>query len=174
MAAMHVEEGFYGDTRLGGLNWVSIFAWPGAVHEGGGEQISIIDSRADEAQRTALLAIHSGDHSEPGATVFSIFASVVDTTHEPIFAAIAFEVDVAGRTARVSVPGLVESKGAPILNPVTGAEHRVGIFMPEGFEFLQAECGNGSAKTSAAIALDYSDSYGQFSDIHLTPRGPVS
>jgi hypothetical protein len=174
MAAMHIEEGFYDDVRLDGLNWISIFAWPGAVHEGGGEKISIVDSRADAAQRAAILAIHSGEDSEPGATVFNVFASVVDKTHAPIFAAIEFEVDIARRTARVRVAGLVESSGAPIRNPVTGAEHRVGIVMPEGFEFLQAECGSGSAKTSAAITLDYTDSYGQFANIHLTPRGPAN
>ncbi len=174
MAAMHIEEGFFGDVRLDGLNWVSLYAWPGAVHEGGGEHQSIIDIRASEEQRAAMLAIKSGRHSVPGATVFDVFASVTDTTHEPIFAAIEFEVDVAARTARVIVPGLIESIGAPIRNPITGDEHRVQIAMPHGFEFTEAECGSGTSKSSAAVKLDFADSYGQFSNIHLTPRGPVS
>ncbi len=174
MAAMHIEQGFYGDVRLDGLNWVSIFAWPGPVHEGGGEKQIIVDVRADAAQREAILAIQSGDHSEPGATVFNVFASVIDTTHEPLFEAIEFDVDVARRSARVSVPGLVQSSGTPILNPVTGAEHQVKITMPGGFEFIEAECGSGTTQTSAAIILDFTDCYGQFAMIHMTPRGPLS
>ena len=174
MAAMHIEEGFFGDVRLDGLNWVSLYAWPGAVHEGHGEKQTIIDIRANEEQRAAMLAIQSGEHSEPGATVFNVFASVIDTNHEPIFAPIEFDVDIAARTARVNVPGLVESTGTPIRNPVTGEEHQVQIAMPHGFEFTLAECGSGTTKTSAAIALDFTESYGQFANIHLTPRGPVS
>ena len=173
MAAMHIEKGFYGDIRLDGLNWVSIYAWPGPVHEGGGEKQCILDVRANEAQRAAMLAIHSGRDSEPGATVFNVFASVIDKVHEPLFEAIEFEVDIERRTARVCVPGLVDSIGSPIRNPVTDAEHRVKITMPEGFEFIEAECGSGTSKTSAAIALDFTDSYGQFAMIHLTPRGPL-
>ncbi|MBT3626782.1 MAG: DUF1326 domain-containing protein [Rhodospirillaceae bacterium] len=174
MAAMHIEEGFFGDVRLDGLNWVSLYAWPGAVHEGGGEHQSIIDIRASEEQRAAMLAIKSGRHSVPGATVFDVFASVTDITHEPIFAAIEFDVDVEARTARVIVPGLIESIGTPIRNPIIGSEHRAQIAMPDGFEFLVAECGSGTSKSNAAVALDFTDSYGQFAHIHLTPRGPVS
>lgn len=174
MAAMHIEEGFYGDVRLDGLNWISLYAWPGPVHEGGGEKQNIIDVRADEAQRAAIVAIQSGAHSEPGATVFNVFASVIDTTHATLFEPIEFEVDVARRTASVSVPGLVQSSGTPIRNPVTGAEHSAQIIMPGGFEFTEAEMGSGTTQTSAAIALDFADSYGQFAMIHMTPEGPVT
>ena len=174
MAAMHIEEGFYGDVRLDGLNWISLYAWPGPVHEGGGEKQNIIDIRADEAQREAIMAIQSGEHSEPGATVFNVFASVIDTNHATLFEPIEFEVDVARRTASVSVPGLVQSSGTPIRNPVTGAEHRAKIIMPGGFEFTEAEFGSGTTQTSAAIALDFADSYGQFAMIHMTPEGPVT
>ena len=174
MAAMHIEEGFYGDVRLDGLNWISLYAWPGPVHEGGGEKQNIIDVRADEAQRAAIVAIQSGAHSEPGATVFNVFASVIDTTHATRFEPIEFEVDVARRTASVSVTGLVQSSGTPIRNPVTGAEHSAQIIMPGGFEFTEAEMGSGTTQTSAAIALDFADSYGQFAMIHMTPEGPVT
>jgi hypothetical protein len=174
MAAMHIEEGFFGDVRLDGLNWISLYAWPGPVHEGGGEKQNIVDVRADAAQREAIVAIQSGDHSEPGATVFNVFASVIDTTHATLFEAIEFEVDVARRTASVNVPGLVQSSGTPIRNPVTGAEHRAKIVMPGGFEFTEAEFGSGTTQTSAAIVLDFADSYGQFAMIHMTPEGPVT
>ena len=174
MAAMRIDEGHFGDVTLDGLNWISMYAWPGAVHEGGGEYQIIIDARADTAQREAIHAIHPGEHSEPGATVFNVFAAMIDTVHEPLYEAIEFDIDVAARTASVSVPGLVQSTGSPIRNPVTGAEHNVKIAMPGGFEFTEAEMGSGTTKTSAAIALEFAESYGQFANIHLTPRGPVS
>ena len=62
----------------------------------------------------------------------------------------------------------------PIRNPVTGAEHRAKIVMPGGFEFTEAEFGSGTTQTSAAIVLDFADSYGQFAMIHMTPEGPVT
>ncbi len=173
VAAMHIEEGFFGDIKLDDLNGVSLYAWPGAVHEGGGKHQSIIDICACEEQRAAMLATKSGEHSVLGATVFDVFASVTEVNHEPIFATIEFDVDIARRTAWVNVPGLIESIGSPIRNPITGSEHQIKIALSEGFEFLEAECGSGTSKSSAAIALDFSDSYGQFSNIHLTPRGPV-
>jgi len=174
MAVMHIDEGYFGDVRLDGLNWITLYAWPGAVHEGGGEKQNIIDVRADAAQRKAIVALQTGDHSEPGATVFNVFASVIDTTHEPLFEVIDFEIDVAARTARVDVPGLVQSNGTPIRNPVTGDEHRAQIVMPGGFEFTEAEMGSGTTQANTAITLDFADSYGQFAMIHMTPEGPVT
>ena len=64
-------------------------------------------------------------------------------------------------------------KGAPILNPVTGAEHRVRIVQPSGFEFFEAEIGRGFAKTMGPIRFELDDSYGQFAEIHLCQSGMV-
>ena len=35
--AMRIDEGHFGDVRLDGLHWVSLLAWPGAIHHGNGE-----------------------------------------------------------------------------------------------------------------------------------------
>ncbi|MDP7344255.1 MAG: DUF1326 domain-containing protein, partial [Alphaproteobacteria bacterium] len=94
MAAMHIEEGFFGDIRLDGLNWVSIFAWPGAVHEGGGEKLSIVDVRADAAQRQAMTAILKGEGSEPGSNMIQIYRAMCEVVHEPLFARIELDLDV--------------------------------------------------------------------------------
>ena len=37
---------------------------------------------------------------------------------------IEFEVDLEGRTARVNIPGVLESTGRPITSPVSGDPHR--------------------------------------------------
>jgi hypothetical protein len=72
----------------------------------------IARSRANEAQRAALLRILSGQDTEPGATVFNVFASTLEKVHEPIFAPIEFELDT--RRARLVVPGVTEGRGEPI------------------------------------------------------------
>ena len=173
LAVFDIEKGFHGSTRLDGLRAAAIFRWPGPIHEGKGEGVQIIDRRATPEQREALLRILQGEDTEPGATVFQIFASTCDTLHEPIIADIEFELDVDGRTARALIDGVLETRGAPILNPVTGAEHRVRIEQPNGFEFTIAEIGRGWSKTEGPLSYELSDTYGQFANIHLCQSGIV-
>ena len=122
VAAMQIDQGYHGDTRLDGLKFVGIFRWPGAIHEGKGEAAVVIDERASGPQRDALLRILSGQDTEPGATIFQVFSTTFEKMHEPIFAAIDFDVDVDARKSRLAVPGVTEGRGEPIKNPVTGAE----------------------------------------------------
>ena len=77
------------------------------------------------------------------------------------------------RRARLNVPGYIESRGEPILNPVTGAEHRVRIDSPSGFEFRLAEMGRGWSKTHKPLTIDLADSYGQFCELNLSQSGVV-
>jgi hypothetical protein len=168
-----IEQGFHGTTRLDGLKAAAIFRWPGPIHEGKGECVQVLDRRATEEQRTALFRILRGEDTEPGATVFQVFASTCDTVHAPIVAAIDLELDVDGRTARAKIDGVIEAKGAPILNPVTGAEHRVRIAQPNGFEFAEAEIGRGWSKVTGPIRYELADTYGQFAKIHLCQGGMV-
>src|SRR6266436_564 len=168
-----IEEGHHGGTRLDGLKAAGVLAWPGPIHEGRGEAQLIIDQRATPAQRQALLRILAGEDTEPGATVWQVFSTTREKIHEPVFAPIEFVVDRERRTARLVVPGVIEGRGEPIRNPVTGAEHRVRIDIPNGFEYTIAEMGRGWTKTSGAIKLDLVDSYGQFANIHLCQNGIV-
>jgi hypothetical protein len=125
LAVLDIEEGFHGTTRLDGLKAAAIFRWPGPIHEGKGECVLVLDRRATSEQRAALLRILGGDDTEPGATIFQIFSITCDTVHEPIISDIDFELDIDARTARARIDGVLETRGAPILNPVTGSEHRV-------------------------------------------------
>jgi hypothetical protein len=168
-----IERGFHGTTRLDGLKAAAIFRWPGPIHEGKGECVRVLDRRASLDQRAALHRILSGEDTEPGATVFQVFASTCDTVHTPIVADIALELDVYGRTASAKIDGVIEAKGAPILNPVTGALHRVRILQPDGFEFAEAEIGRGWSNVAGPIRFDLTDTYGQFANIHLCQSGIV-
>jgi hypothetical protein len=166
-----IEMGHHAATPLDGLNVAGIFRWPGPIHEGHGEAIVFVDKQANEAQRNALLRILSGQDTEPGATIFNVFAATLEKVHDPIFTDIDFEVDVDKRRARLVVPGHVEMRGEPILNPVTGAEHRVRIDSPNGFEYKIAEIGRGWSKTSGAMSFELADSYGQFARLNMTQSG---
>jgi hypothetical protein len=90
VTAMQIDEGIHGNTRLDGLRFVGIFRWPGAIHEGKGEAAVVIDERASEPQRNALLRILTGQDTEPGATIFQVFSTTFEKLHEPIFSAIGW------------------------------------------------------------------------------------
>jgi hypothetical protein len=174
VAAFHIDEGHHGTTRLDGLSFVLLVRWPGAIHEGRGEAAVVVDERATKPQREAILRIASGEDTEPGATVYQVFSTTLDKVHDPLFACIDIEVDVDARRARVVIPGITEGRGEPILNPITGAEHRARINLPAGFEYDTTECGRGWSKTSGGpLKLDLQDSYGQFSHLHLSQSGVV-
>jgi len=173
VVGFEIDTGHHGTTRLDGLKVAGIFRWPGPIHEGHGEAIVFIDKRADEAQRNALLRILSGQDTDPGATIFNVFSSTLESVHDPIFTDIAFEVDIDKRRARLVVPGHIETRGEPILNPVTGAEHRVRIDNPNGFEYRLAEIGRGWSKTAAPVSFDLADTYGQFCRLNLSQSGVI-
>jgi len=173
VVGIQIDEGHHGETQLDGLRFAGVFAWPGPIHLGNGQVQPIVDKRANNSQREAILRIISGQDTDPGATIFSVFAATFATVHQPIFADIDLEIDVQKRRARLRVPGLVEQRGEPIVNPVTGKEFRGRIDLPNGFEYLIAEMGRGWSKTQGAIALDLADSYGQFAELHLCQSGVV-
>lgn len=168
-----VDSGYHGDTDLGGVKFAGVFSFPGAIHQGHGEALLVIDESATPAQREAVLRIVSGQDTEPGATFFQVFSSMLEKVHDPIFAKVDFDVNVDGRKARLNVLGLIEARGEPIKNPVTGNEHRVRIDMPQGFEFATAEAGRGWGKTFGAIKHDLNDSHAHFANLHLTGAGVV-
>lgn len=171
--AVRIDKGHFGDVRLEGLKAVMLYAWPGPVFEGKGELQAIIDEGADDAQREALLAILCGEHTNEAATHWWVYRAMSETVHDPMFKPIEFEVDIERRTARVSVPGVVESIGSPIRSPATGDEHRVRIDMPNGIEFDIAEIGNASTEAKGAIQLELEDSYGQWNILRQTGSGVV-
>jgi hypothetical protein len=171
VSGMQIDQGHHGETRLDGLRFVAISRWPGPIHEGKGEGVVVIDERASEPQRAALLRIVSGQDTEPGATIFQVFAATFDKLHEPIFAPIDFEVDIDARKGRLVVRGVTEGRGEPIKNPITGAEHRVRIDLPDGFEYLLAEIGRGWTTVSRPMQFKLDDSYAQFAHVNLCQSG---
>jgi hypothetical protein len=168
-----IESGHFGDVRLDGLCFAVTYAWPGAVFEGNGTMRVIIDVRANEPQRKALTTILHGGETAEARTHWWVFHAMSSTVHDPLFSPIDFEIDMDRRTARVSIPGVLESTGRPIVSPATGEEHRVRIDIPNGIEFEIAEIGSASTKARGPVALELNDTYGQFNYVRHSGKGPV-
>ena len=78
-----------------------------------------------------------------------------------------------GRTATLKVSGVIEGRGEPIRNPVTGEAHQARIELPHGFEYTRAEVGRGWATTSGAIELSLNDSHAHFARLHMNQSGVI-
>lgn len=170
---IQIDSGHHGDTALDGLRFAGIFDWPGPIHLGNGQVQPIVDRRASEAQRNAILRIVSGEDTEPGATIFNVFAATLVKVYPPVFADIDLDVDVGKRRARLNVRGYIEQRGEPIVNPVTGKEFRGRIDLPNGFEYAIAEIGRGWSKATGPLSFELADSHGYFAELHLSDRGVV-
>jgi hypothetical protein len=169
-----IDAGRFGDISLDGLRAVFVGSWSGAIHHGGGRAMLVIDHQSTPPQREALLKIFAGEETEPGATIFNVFATVIDEIAPPVFAPVKLDIDVERRRGSIEVDNLIEVSAGPILNPVTGAEHRARIDLPNGFEYRIAEVGHGKGKVTGHLSFDYDGSHAHFCNLHLSHRGVLS
>jgi hypothetical protein len=170
LIGMRIGKGHFNEVQLDGLTFVVTVSFPGALHEGNGQAQPIIEERATPEQRAALLRIISGQCSREG-TLFHIFSLIVTETHEPIFAPVTFQFDKAARTARLSVPGVLETEVEPIRNPVTGAPHRIQVVMPEGFEHIEGEIASADIESTGAIRFATKGTHSTLAHVVQTPQG---
>ena len=169
---VQIDQGRFGDVSLDGLRWGILAQWPGPIHLGNGTFQAIVDERADAKQRAALESIAHGKETEPGKLIWQVFSTTVTTTLPTLYKSIDLVIDVKTATAKLNVPGLIESSAAPITNPMTKAPHRVHITLPTGFEFTDAEFAVGKAKASSGpIELDFEDTHAHLAKIHWGTHG---
>ena len=171
--AMRIDEGHFGEVRLDGLHWASLLAWPGAIHHGNGECQAIVDERADERQRAAILTILAGDETAPAATIFNALAATLTKIHKPQFKPILFAADMEARVGHFSIPDFAEVRAEPILNPVSKSPHRARVTLPHGFEYIEAEFANSVTRTEGPVSFEWPQGHAHFALLHLTPHGPV-
>ena len=171
---MRIDSGHFGDVVLDGLHMGFMIDFPNPIHEGNGTHQAILDERADEDQRNAMLTIIRGDETAELATHWYVYSKMSSTHLDPLVAPIQFEMDLENRTAASRVGDVVSSSCRPIINPTSGVEHRVRIDLPNGFEYRVAEIGSASTTSNAGIALDLSESYGQLADLHLSDSGRLN
>lgn len=168
-----IDRGHFGDVALDDLKCGFAVKWPRAVHKGHGIMQPFIDEAANEAQRNALFSIMTGKETKEAATFFWVYSAMCETIHEPVYTRIEIDADMEARRANCKASGVATGRGEPIKNPVTGAEHRVGIVMPNGFEFTQNEVGRGWSGASGKVAIELKDSYAHWCELHLNNDGVI-
>ncbi len=150
----HVADGHHGDVRLDDLNFSMYADWPGAIHEGNGDVLLLIDERADGRQRETLGRFLAGEIGGPWAILVNTFVRF----HGPQF--VPYEVSLDEYRARVRAGDALEVATEPIRNPVSGVEVHPRAVLPEGFIFKDGAMVSSAAFTvSDGIAYDHSGKY---------------
>jgi hypothetical protein len=67
--------------------------------------------------------------------------------------------------------GDLETESEPINNPATGAEHRIRVMMPEGFEHHDAEIAARILRAIGGIRYSYENSHSTLAQVEHTPEG---
>jgi hypothetical protein len=135
----HVTEGNVDGVSLDGVSFSLCVDWPGAIHEGEGKGVLLVDERADEDQRDAVGRLVKGEAGGP----WGVLAWTWPTLEGPV--AVPYELELAGLNSRVKAGDKLELELEPIKNPVTGAEVTPGAVLPQGLVFKQGDFG--SSKT---------------------------
>ncbi|MGZ4302673.1 MAG: DUF1326 domain-containing protein [Gaiellaceae bacterium] len=150
----HVERGTFGDTSLDDLNFTVCVNWPGAIHEGNGEALILVDERADESQRNAIETLVGGDAGGP----WGVLAWTWPTIHGP--KAVPYDVHLDGVNSRVKAGDSYEVVSEAIKNPVNGAEVHPGAVLPEGIVFKEGDFGSSTTlRVSDGIAYEHPGKY---------------
>jgi hypothetical protein len=150
----HVDRGEFGDTSLDDLNFTIAVNWPGAIHEGNGEGVILVDERADQAQRDAIAELVRGGVGGP----WGVLAWTWPTVHGP--KPVPFDVHLDGVNSRVKAGESFEVVSETIKNPVTGAEVHPGATLPEGIVFKEGDFGSSTTyRLSDEVAFEHPGKY---------------
>jgi len=149
----HVEEGSFDGADLSGLTFSLAVNWPGAIHEGDGEGVLIVDERADETQRDAIHLLVRGEAGGP----WGVLGWTWPTLHGPEPA--PFEVDLNGVHTRIRAGDLLEVQSEPIRNPVTGAEITPSVELPQGIVYKHGAFGSSKRFHVAPLGFDFTGRY---------------
>ncbi|KGK00340.1 DUF1326 domain-containing protein [Thalassotalea sp. ND16A] len=170
----NIVEGYFNDTPLAGLNWAGLYKWPGEIADGNGKRQIIIDERANDAQRVAIESIISGGECEPLSNIFSVFSSTCSEFFETLFLPIRLEANLQNRTAKVDIPGIMTSRGNPIINEFNGEQFHIALARSSGsFEFIYAEIGVGTTAVTGDMEMAFEDSWAHFCIHHFNQDGLI-
>ncbi len=167
-----IRKGHFNGTPLDDLDFLILLHWPGEIAEGNGRQQVIIDERANTEQRHGKKIAH-GKATLPGTNIFYVYNSSMSEVLDTLYAPMEIDIDVDARKAQITCSNLVKSAGSPLINPFSGEESRAGIHLPGGLEYTYAEMGVGNSSATGKIALELSESYGQFSHILWNQDGVI-
>ncbi len=153
----HVEEGRHGDLPLDGLTFSLYAQWPGAIHEGGGTAIALVDERADEFQREAVATLLRGEAGGPWGVLGWTY-EIVDRPRP-----VPYALELAEHRSTLRAGGILELELEPISNPATGAEVHPGAVLPEGIVFKQGSFARTKRfRLQDGVSYDHSGRYAAF------------
>lgn len=134
IGAYRINQGSYGETKLDGLGFAYWVHSPKALHLGNLTLGVVVDEKATQAQRDAMLTIASG---KAGGMPFEIIAQLVGKMLDPVYA--PFDFKIKGRESSVKVGNILDLSVTPIKNPVTGEPEHMRLEHETGFIFKGAE-----------------------------------
>jgi hypothetical protein len=132
MIGMHITKGHFGDVDLSGVTFAGTVKWPGPIHEGNGELQPMVDEKASEDQRNALMEALSGKH---GDSLFEVIAFVCPNVHEPVVAPVDFAVDLGTRSARLKVGDVLETEVETLRGIEPPDPYQILVRIPNGMEY---------------------------------------
>ena len=136
--------------------------WPGAIHEGNGKAVVFYDERADDSQRQAIEALARGGDGGPWGIFINTY-EILGVRPAP------FEIELAGECSRLKVGDAVELQMEPIRNPVTGAETRAAVVLPEGLVFDEGWCATSTVfRVQDGIAFDHSGKNTEYAEFEYS------
>ena len=150
----HVEKGSFAEVALDGLNFSVYVLWPGAIHEGNGEGLLLVDERADERQRQAIATLMGGTVGGPWGTLAWTWPKVQGPKPAK------YDVELNGIASRVRIGDAVHIESTTVKNPVTGAEVHPSMILPEGIIVKRGDLGCSTTfRVRDGIAMDHSGKY---------------
>jgi hypothetical protein len=169
-----VVAGHFEETPLVGLAWAALYKWPGEIAAGDGTRLLVIDERADEGQRAGMETILSGGACVPLSNVFSVYASACATFLPTLFLPIEIEASFDDRTATAHIPGVLTSRGRPLINEFSGEPFHVALARPSGsIEFTYADLALGTTTVTGPLDMSFEDTFAMFCVHHFNQDGMV-
>jgi len=112
IVAYGIERGRIGELDVSGLNLVLICHIPGNVLAGNWKVVALVDERAAQEQRDALLSAFTG---QLGGPLGDLWTALIGEVRGVEFVPISHEV--VGGSGALRIPGLVETEMEPYRGP---------------------------------------------------------
>ncbi len=107
----HITDGNYGKTKLGGLNFAAVLYAAGNPLHGIDKLVLILDAKAKDVQRKALMSILGGQ----AGGMWEMMAKIVKATPEVLTAPFEYKND--GKAWRARADGYLEVRGGFVKAP---------------------------------------------------------
>jgi hypothetical protein len=147
----HIRTGNYGNTKLDGLDFISVLSWPRAIHEGNGTALLLITNKANEEQRRLHKLFL--DRLREIVLHYLLVHIAVFSNHS-----LSINAKIDGRNSSFSVPGLVNVEVESFKNPVTGEEQDAKIQLPKGLFWKLADVAKSKIMRITSPELNYDHS----------------